>query len=224
MVDSRLGGYGSNRGRRRTWIGICRLRDLSKRPAEVHRSAVARIQPACCGHHAYQADRSREGVLILRRGHQRRARCHRAVPSRKEIRLAIDLLVERRTIHDVLCVFDRSGRRRRRVFRMNRDQLVRDIDRSHREMNVPLLPAQGNCLIEHAELLRRMQLLDLVPGKRNVSERIAMKRDFAGCLAHELPMQRVAIAQNQHIGRGVGCWRGRLALARAQRKSRKARR
>ena len=115
--------------------------------------------------------------------------------------------------------FDRSGRRRRRVFRMNRDQLVCYIYRSHREMNVPLLPAQANYLIEHAELLRRMQLLDLVPGKRNVSERVAMKGDLAGRLAHELPMQRVAITQNQHIGHGVGCGRGRLALARAKRSS-----
>ena len=46
-----------------------------------------------------------------------------------------------------------------------------------------------------------------------------MKRDLACRLAHELAMQRVAIAQNQHIGRGVGCGRGRLALGCAKRRS-----
>ena len=56
-----------------------------------------------------------------------------------------------------------------------------------------------------------MQFLDLFPGNGDIAQRIAVERDLAADLVNQLAVQRVTIAQHQHIGSGSICG---LGLAR----------
>jgi hypothetical protein len=49
-----------------------------------------------------------------------------------------------------------------------------------------------------------VEFLDLVPTEGDVAERIAVEGDLACNFADEFAVERVAIAQHQHIGGGVG--------------------
>jgi hypothetical protein len=85
---------------------------------------------------------------------------------------------------------------------------------SHGNLPRLLLAAQFYFVVQDREFPAGAQLFDLVPAQGNVPQRIAVEGDLARHFAHQFAVQRVSVAEHQHIGLRVCGGFGRRIVLR----------